>query len=104
MLQGISVSRFGELMNASHISLRDDYEVSVPPLDQLVAMLQETPSVFGARLTGAGFGGASVALVASDQSRAIAQNVLERYRRIHSPGGRILVPEQVIPAPFNYPN
>jgi len=94
VLQGISASRFGELMNASHISLRDDYEVSVPPLDQLVAMLQQTPGVFGARLTGAGFGGACVALVASGQARAIAQNVLERYRRVHSSGGRLLVPEQ----------
>jgi galactokinase len=51
-LQGVSAERFGELMNASHASLRDDYEVSVPALDTLVAMLQETPGVFGARLTG----------------------------------------------------
>jgi galactokinase len=64
-LQGVSAERFGELMNASHASLRDDYEVSVPALDTLVAMLQETPGVFGARLTGAGFGGACVALVAA---------------------------------------
>ncbi len=93
VLQGVSAPRFGELMNASHISLRDDYEVSVPALDTLVAMLQETPGVFGARLTGAGFGGACVALVASGQAKAIAQNVLERYRRAHGPRGRILVPE-----------
>ncbi len=93
VLQGVSAPRFGELMNTSHISLRDDYEVSVPALDMLVAMLQETPGVFGARLTGAGFGGACVALVASGQAKAIAQNVLERYRRAHGPGGRMLVPE-----------
>lgn len=92
VLQGVSAQRFGELMNASHTSLRDDYEVSVPALDTLVAMLQETPGVFGARLTGAGFGGACVAMVASGQARAIAQDVLERY---NSAGyaGRILVPE-----------
>lgn len=92
VLKGVSALRFGELMNASHASLRDDYEVSVTALDTLVAMLQETPGVFGARLTGAGFGGACVALVASGQGRAIAQKILERY---NSAGyaGRILVPE-----------
>lgn len=92
VMQGVSAQRFGELMNASHASLRDDYEVSVPALDTLVAMLQETPGVFGSRLTGAGFGGACVALVVSGQGMAIAQNVLERYNRSGN-SGRILVPE-----------
>jgi galactokinase len=92
VLQGVSAQRFGELMNASHASLRDDYEVSVTALDTLVAMLQETPSVFGARLTGAGFGGACVALVASGKAKAIAQNVLESYNRAGY-AGRILVPQ-----------
>lgn len=91
-VQGVSAQRFGELMNASHISLRDDYEVSVTALDTLVSMLQETTGVFGARLTGAGFGGASVALVAEKQAKAIAQNVLERYNRAGY-SGRVLVPE-----------
>lgn len=90
-LQGVSAQRFGELMNASHASLRDDYEVSVTALDTLVAILQETPGVFGSRLTGAGFGGASVALVAFGQARAIAQNVLKRYNDVGYTG-RILVP------------
>jgi len=93
VLQGVSALRLGQLMNASHISQRDDYQVSVPAVDTLVAMLQENPKVFGARLTGGGFGGACVALVASGQSLAIAQNVLGRYGQTHSPGGRILVPE-----------
>ncbi|MBD1831249.1 galactokinase [Cyanobacteria bacterium FACHB-472] len=92
VLQGVSAQRFGELMNASHASLRDDYEVSVPALDTLVAMLQETPGVFGARLTGAGFGGACVALVEAGKAGAIAQNVLERYNKAGNTG-RILVPE-----------
>jgi hypothetical protein len=60
-----SAPEFGQLMNASHASLRDDFEVSVPPLDVLVQCLQEHRQVFGARLTGAGFGGACVALVRS---------------------------------------
>jgi galactokinase len=91
-LQGVSAERFGELMNASHASLRDDYEVSVPALDTLVAMLQETPGVFGARLTGAGFGGACVALVEAGKGEAIAQDVIEKYKR-SGYAGRILVPE-----------
>lgn len=92
VLQGVSTQRFGELMNASHASLRDDYEVSVPALDTLVGMLQETTGVFGARLTGAGFGGACVALVAESKAQAIVADVLERY---HSAGylGKILVPQ-----------
>jgi len=91
-LQGVSAQRFGELMNASHASLRDDYEVSVPALDTLVAMLQETPGVFGARLTGAGFGGACVALVEAGRGSAIAIDVLQRYNSAGN-NGRILVPQ-----------
>lgn len=52
----------GALMVASHASLRDDYEVSTPTLDALVDRLVATPGVYGARLTGAGFGGCVVAL------------------------------------------
>ncbi len=52
----------GRLMVASHTSLRDDFEVSTPELDALVTRLSATPGVFGARLTGAGFGGCVVAL------------------------------------------
>ncbi len=51
-----------QLMVASHASLRDDYEVSTPALDELVAQLVGRPGVHGARLTGAGFGGCVVAL------------------------------------------
>ncbi|BAY49043.1 galactokinase [Scytonema sp. HK-05] len=91
VLQGVSSQRFGELMNASHASLRDDYEVSVPALDTLVEILQKTAGVFGARLTGAGFGGASVALVAAGEGRGIASNVLEQYNQTGNTG-RILVP------------
>ncbi len=52
----------GRAMAASHTSLRDDFEVSTPALDRLVGELAATPGVFGARLTGAGFGGCAVAL------------------------------------------
>ena len=54
----------GRLMTASHVSLRDDYEVSTPDLDAAVEALISTPGVYGARLTGAGFGGCVIALAA----------------------------------------
>jgi galactokinase len=56
------VAECGRLMVESHTSLRDDFEVSVPELDGLVARLVATAGVLGARLTGAGFGGCAVAL------------------------------------------
>lgn len=57
----------GRLFNASHASLRDDYEVSCAELDAIVAVAQEQPSCYGARMSGGGFGGCAVALVARDQ-------------------------------------
>jgi galactokinase len=63
-LRTADVAGVGRLMNASHASLRDDFEVSTPELDQLVDRLTATPGVYGARLTGAGFGGCAVALAA----------------------------------------
>ncbi|MBD2358406.1 galactokinase [Tolypothrix sp. FACHB-123] len=90
VLQGVEPEHFGELMNASHASLRDDYEVSVPALDTLVEILQKTPGIFGARLTGAGFGGACVALVALGKEKAATQ-ALEQYCHAGYQG-KILVP------------
>lgn len=69
---------FGALMIASHASLRDDYAVSLPELDGLVAALQNEKGVFGARLTGAGFGGCCVALVAAGEASAIGRRVVDR--------------------------
>ena len=59
-------------MNASHQSLRDDYAVSTPALDALAAFLREQPEVFGARMTGAGFGGACVALARAGTAADVA--------------------------------
>ncbi|MVN87228.1 galactokinase [Deinococcus sp. HMF7620] len=86
--EGVDAARFGTLMNASHASLRDDYAVSHPRLDELVSRLQAHPAVYGARLTGAGFGGAVVALVQAGQATAIAAEVLAGY----GPEGRQVVP------------
>ena len=71
--------RFGALLNASHASLRDDYEVSVPAVDLLVALAQSDDRVFGARMTGGGFGGAIVAAVHAGSGSAIADRVVREY-------------------------
>jgi galactokinase len=86
-----SAKEFGILMNASHASLRDDYEVSIPQLDRLVALLQAQPDIYGARLTGAGFGGACVALCKPEGLRATARTVLCEYTAAGL-NGRMLVP------------
>jgi galactokinase len=72
---------FGQLMNACHISLRDLYEVSIPELDIMVEIAQSLPGCLGARLTGGGFGGCTVNLVASDQAEAFAEALGPEYGR-----------------------
>jgi galactokinase len=66
------LGELGELMFASHRSLRDDYEVSVPELDCLVEAAAACPGVFGARMTGGGFGGCTVTLVEPAQAERVA--------------------------------
>jgi galactokinase len=88
---GVDAERFGALMNASHESLRDDYEVSIAELDLLVAALRAAPGVLGARLTGAGFGGACVALCRAGQADAAAEAALSAYNK-NGRLGRILIP------------
>jgi len=74
---------FGKLMNRSHESLRDQYEVSCPELDWLVKRAWETEGVYGSRMTGAGFGGCTVTLI---EEKAIPKYEarLEAYERIFS--------------------
>jgi len=69
----------GRLMNASHDSLRDDYEVSSDALDVMVAAMRSTPGCYGARLTGAGFGGCAVALVEPGAEQTVADAIYEKY-------------------------
>ena len=73
------IAEAGALMTASHRSLRDNFEVSTPELDLLVE-LSVGEGAYGARLTGAGFGGCIVALVAPDDLDALAATVTDRYR------------------------
>ena len=61
-----NLKRFGELMNQSHVSLRDDYVVSCPELDCLAETAWNTPGVIGSRMTGAGLGGCTVSIIEED--------------------------------------
>lgn len=79
-LQNGDLSRVGALMDASHASLRDLYEVSSPELDTMVELLRAQPGCYGARLTGAGFGGCAVALMAREAVAAAIPLVSEAYR------------------------
>ncbi len=79
---------FGQLMVASHESLRDDYEVSGDELDLLVEIALNVPGVLGARMTGAGFGGCTVNVVERDAVPALTDAINERY-----PGKTGLTPE-----------
>ena len=78
-LAGGDMARFGELMVASHASLRDDFEVSCPELDLLVATALEVPGVVGSRMTGAGFGGCTVSLVATGSIAEFTSRVCSTY-------------------------
>ncbi len=67
-------------MFASHRSLRDLYEVSLPELDKLVEIARGLPGIYGARLTGAGFGGCTVNLVEVKEAEAFIQGLQEGYQ------------------------
>lgn len=79
LLQAGDMARFGELMNACHASLRDLYEVSCLELDVMSEVAQSLTGCYGARLTGAGFGGCTVNLVAQEQAEAFAQALAAGY-------------------------
>ena len=84
----------GALFDASHASQRDDFEVSTPEIDVLVALARAQPEVLGARLTGGGFGGSIVALARADTAAAVGRTVVERYARLSG-----LTPALLVPAP-----
>lgn len=76
-----NVKAFGRLMNECHASLRDLYEVSCLELNVMVNIARELDGCYGARLTGAGFGGCTVNLVAQSEAEAFAQELARRYQR-----------------------
>jgi galactokinase len=79
-LKSGDLQRFGELMKASHRSLRDLYEVSCSELDAMVEAAEGLPGWWGGRMTGAGFGGCTVNLVNSSDAESFAQRIADRYR------------------------
>ncbi len=74
-------ARLGELMNESHESLRRDFEVTNEGLDTMVGEARRAPGCYGARMTGAGFGGCAVALVAADRAQAFVRQVEGGYKK-----------------------
>jgi galactokinase len=81
LLRAGDALEFGRLMNECHASLRDLYEVSCPELDTMVSAAQGLEGCYGARLTGAGFGGCTVNLVAASAAEAFTRELAQRYQR-----------------------
>lgn len=81
-LQAGNLEKFGRLMNASHVSLEHDYEVTGLELDTLAHTAWEQEGVLGARMTGAGFGGCAIALVRKDAVEAFQKNVGQKYEEV----------------------
>ena len=78
-LERRDLETFGQLMRESHISLRDDYEVSCKELDLMVGLASDVEGVFGARMTGGGFGGCTINLVRSESADSFKQSVASEY-------------------------
>lgn len=91
-LEAGDAARLGALFHASHASMRDDYEVSIPEIDRLVEMAEAEPDVFGARLTGGGFGGSIVILARAGTASPVARLVCEGYEKEFGRRASILVP------------
>ena len=80
-LQQGDAARLGRLFGESHASLRDDYEVSIAEIDQLVELAEACPGVHGARLTGGGFGGSVVAVVDAAAAPEAARRIADAYEQ-----------------------
>ena len=81
VLKAGDLAAFGRLMNESHVSLRDDYEVSCRELDLLAELAWKQPGVIGSRMTGGGFGGCTVSLVKKDAIDRFCREVLAAYEK-----------------------
>ena len=80
-LEKKDLQKFGELMKASHVSLRDDYEVTGEELDTLAELAWQQAGVIGSRMTGAGFGGCTVSIVKNEAIEAFEKNITEAYTK-----------------------
>jgi galactokinase len=86
------LEELGHLMDASHASMRDDFAVSTPEIDRLVAAARALPATYGARLTGGGFGGCLVVLTAPGEARRVGQAVVASAAASGAPRARLVVP------------
>jgi galactokinase len=86
------LDRLGSLFDSSHRSLRDDYEVSTPELDLLVKLATVEPDVYGARMTGGGFGGSVVLLITRGLGRDVSKRVARIYTNMSRRSATVLVP------------
>ncbi len=85
------LARFGELMGESHLSMRDDFEISCHELDIMVEMAVTMDGVLGSRMTGGGFGGCTINLVRSDAVKKFAGDIAGCYERVIGPHPEIYV-------------
>ena len=99
-LEAGDVEALGALFYASHDSMRDDYEVSVPEVDLIVDLARAHGDVHGARLTGGGFGGSVVMLARPGTASDVAQTVSAAYAARSGRSGTVLVPASAISSPF----
>jgi galactokinase len=86
-----NLTRMGQLFTESHASMRDDYEISCEEIDFLVDTAAKLPGCYGARMTGGGFGGCTVNLVAPESVDAFTNLIREHYRNTYQ------IDPQVIP-------
>ena len=94
-LQDSDLPRLGQLFFASHDSMRDDFEVSVPAIDVLVEIARADPDIYGARMTGGGFGGSVVMLAHHGQGRAAGQRIARSYAERSGRTPMLLVPPEL---------
>src|SRR5207244_6659474 len=88
-----NLARLGELFYASHDSMRQESQVSVGEIDLIIDLARAEPAVYGARLTGGGFGGSVVMLAQAGMGHAVAERIAQTYATRSECQPRILVPE-----------
>ncbi|NTW02367.1 MAG: galactokinase [Oscillochloris sp.] len=90
-LEHANLIAFGQLMNESHTSMRDDYQISIPEIDLLTELAHAVPGCYGARLTGGGFGGSTVNLVTISAIDRFVQDVATGYKAVTGRDAGILI-------------
>jgi galactokinase len=90
-LKAGNLKKLGEIFYESHLSMKEDFLISLPEIDSLVELFKAEPGTYGARMTGSGFGGSVVAITEKGQGRKIAETVVDAYRTRTPQPAQILV-------------